>query len=93
MEKVYGISQQQAKQLVATLNVDNAKGIFSKFEHTQKCINSAIEKLKVISMVANTDIQLSYEETATLRANGYLKGNIPSWYYPKFNQFFKVIRN
>ena len=93
MEKVYGISQQQAKQLVATLNVDNTKGIFSKFEHTQKCINSTIEKLKVISMVANTETQLSYEETATLRANGYLKGNIPSWYYPKFNQFFKVIRN
>lgn len=93
MEKVYGISQQQAKQLVSKLSVDNDEGIFSKFEHTQKCINSAIEKLKVISMVANTDVQLSYEETATLRANGYLKGNIPSWYYPKFNQFFKVIRN
>lgn len=93
MEKVYGISQQQAKQLVAKLSVDNDEDIFSKFEHTQKCINSIIEKLNVISMVANTEIQLSYEETATLRANGYLKGNIPSWYYPKFNQFFKVIRN
>ena len=93
MEKVYGISQQQAKQLLFTLSIDNAKGIFSKFEHTRKCINSTIEKLSVISMVANTDVQLSYEETATLRANGYLKGNIPSWYYPKFNQFFKVIRN
>ena len=93
MEKVYGISQQQAKQLVATLNVDNTKCIFSKFEHTQKCINSIIEKLNDISTVSNTETQLSYEETATLRANGYLKGNIPSWYYPKFNQFFKVIRN
>ena len=93
MERVYGISKQQAKQLVAKLSVDNSNGIFSKFEHTQKCIDSSIEKLNIISMVDNTDTQLSYEETATLRANGYLKGNIPSWYYPKFNQFFKVIRN
>lgn len=93
MEKVYGISKQQATQLVAKLSGDNSDGIFSKFEHTQKCINSAIEKLNIISMVDNTKTQLTYEETATLRANGYLKGNVPSWYYPKFNQFFKVIRN
>ena len=93
MEKVYGISQQQAKQLLSKLKVDNEQGIFSKFEHTQKCINSSIEKLNIISMVGNTNTQLTYEETTTLRANGYLKGNIPSWYYPKFNQFFKVIRN
>ena len=93
MERVYGISKQQAKQLVAKLSVDNSNGIFSKFGHTQKCIDSSIEKLNVISMVDNTDTQLSYEETATLRANGYLKGNVPSWYYPKCNQFYKVIRN
>jgi len=76
------IDAKQALKLQARLSEDLALGYFNNFSDTLKTIKSALDKLVMISRnVLNKE--LSYYEVVTLRANGYLKGKVPTWYYPK----------
>ena len=78
------IAKATVLSILPILQCDIEEGIFNNFKDTYNTLNKVLEKfLKIKYNVL--DVQFNYYEIATLKANGYIKGKVPLWYYPNLN--------
>ena len=85
MEKTYVMADDKAKELKKVIETDIEKGIYNAFHLV------ALVLLDVLRAIEKK-VPFTYEQDCTLRANGYTKGIVADWYYPKVNDW-KIVRD
>lgn len=86
MEKTYVMPDDKAQKLKETIEIDIEKGIYDNFKSVGLVLFSILKAIK-------DRVPFTYEQDCTLRANGYIKGIVADWYYPKVNDQWQIIRN
>ena len=85
MEKNYVMPDDKAQELKKAIEIDIQNSVYHTFHLVELVL------LDVLKAIENK-LPFTYEQDCTLRANGYTKGIVADWYYPKTNNW-KIIRN
>lgn len=84
MEKTHVMSDDKAQELKQALKDDILKGYYKLFYKVEMILISVLLSI-------DNKIPFTYEQDCTLRANGYTKGIVADWYYPKCKDW-KIVR-
>lgn len=88
----YEISRKKAKDILKRITDDCKKGYFKPFKELERVILNIGMQLNIfLNTDTNKDkkkqtITLTITELATLKANDYISGKVPDWYYPVLNK-------
>lgn len=88
----YEISRKKARDILERITDDFEKGYFKPFKEPERVIVNIAMQLNIfLNTDTNKDkekqtITLTIIELATLRANDYISGKVPDWYYPVLNK-------
>lgn len=85
MEKTYVMPDDKAQELKETIEIDIEKGIYDNFKSVGLVLFSILRAIQ-------DRLPFTYEQDCTLRANGYTKGTVATWYYPTWNTQWQIIR-
>ena len=85
--QTFSFKPETAKRISSEIQKDIDNGIYKNFPILEVTLVNIIQDLQVLNK------PLEYIQKIELRAQGYLKGDIPYWYYPKCTNNWKIVRD
>lgn len=86
MEKTYVMPDDKAQELEKIIIDDILKGYYRYFAKVEIILSDVL-------LAIQKKLPFTYEQDCTLRANGYTKGIVTNWYYPKWDNQWQIIRD
>ena len=85
--QTFSFKPETAKRISSEIQKDIDNGIYKNFPIVEVILVDIIQDLQVLNK------PLEYIQKIELRAQGYLKGYVPCWYYPKCTNNWKIVRD